>query len=197
MRSTFVLGLVLALTILTGGAALALGTDGVEMKVEFLQAEDGRALLEHEKEPAAGSVLLRNTVDEPRTVEVYAVAAERRAGEAAQLAERGSAPWFGLEGEIVELAPMEERTIGFVAAPRKAPAEPDLLAAVVLESVGGTTVVTQAVGLIRVAGPGPRPVVMWPWVLLAALMLMGLAYAQTRELLQRRRSRAPMVMAPA
>jgi hypothetical protein len=184
--------------LLLAGPAAAVGTNGVQMHPELAQARDGRVVLEAGGAPSEGRIRLENRADTPRTVEVYAVAASPTAAGGADLEPRGSAPWFGLEPRTVELAAGERRELVFTAAPERAPpSADDLHVAVVLEAGGGSTVVTQAVSLIRVAAPAARPVVLWPWVLLAAALLLGVVAGQAAAVRDRWRRRLGASAAPA
>lgn len=187
MRMLRALALASTMVVAGAGAALAVGTGGVDMQLELEQADDGLVLLVDDEEATSGTIQLASRVDDDRTVEVYAVIASRGEAGGVTLGERGSAPWFGLDDQVVEIAGRERHAIAFEARPRLAPDGEELLAAVVLEARGGSTLVTQAVSLVRVAGPGATPL-LWPWVVLAALLLTGLVAAHLRTHHDRRRA---------
>jgi hypothetical protein len=185
-RFVVVLGSLLALAAM-GGPAFAVGTDGVDMRLVLPQGEDGRMVLQQDGAPAHGEVLLRNLSDEPRAVTLYAVAATREEGASTQLASRGSAPWIDLPEETIHLAPGAEHTVAFSTRPRGAPAADDLLMGIVLESRRDATLITQAVGLVRVEGPGAGASWGWIWYLVAGALLLLVAAGNVRELRAMRR----------
>lgn len=173
-----------ALVALVPQAAWAAGADGVDLTPQVLVDAEGLMPVALDGQPVAGEILVANTNDEPRTVRVFAVSARRSDGDGVTLGEPGSAPWFGLADQRVELEPGERRTLAFLTDPGQAP-EPDASphVAVVLEVERGNTLTLQAANLVPIrageapAGlPGP-----WAWIALGLLVLVTGGHVAARR----------------
>jgi hypothetical protein len=160
-----------------GGAALAVGADGVAMQVIAPRDVDQRMPMLVEDVPAAGEVRVRNRTDEPRTIRLYAARAhQEHPNGAVSLGESGTAPWIGLAEQELILEPGEHRSFPFALRPAGVPAQTDgrLPTAFVLEVPRDETLVLQAVSLLSVTGAvAPSPPVLLLIVVAAALLVVG------------------------
>lgn len=172
------LGLLLLWTL----PAAAVGVDGVDLRVDLPTTDEGRPVLalggedagEDGAEEHGVEVRLRNTTEEPREVRVYAVAAHASEDESFGLAGAGSAAWFGLEEEQLELAAGEEATRRAAVDPSAVPRDATHVA-VVLETGTESTLVTRAARVIELGEhpPGGLP----GWLVLATTALLAAAVA--------------------
>lgn len=176
------LAVLAALALLAPAAsAAAVGTGGVELVPQASRDPEGRWVLQTADEALPAALDLTNLTPEPRRVRLYAVSAVPLAGGGVQLGGSGSADWLGLPDQMVDLAPQASRTVAFTLDPSRLPAVGGLPlhAAFVLETRQGDTLVTRAASVVRV-GPPARPAARWPWLLLAAALLVMVASGHAR-----------------
>jgi hypothetical protein len=171
--------------LLMGGAAVpaaAVGTNGVELTPLLDRGADGLLALDASAAEAT-LVAVRNTVDEPRRVRVYTVAAARGADGGFTVAGEGSVPWLTIDAAELELGPLEERMLG-VTVDRsglgRREREGEVFAAFVLEAISGPTLVTRAASVVKVSDSVPLPSRLVP-LLLALTLLMAVAAALGRH----------------
>jgi hypothetical protein len=183
-----VAGLVAAVAVLAAAVpALAVGAGGVELQPQLPRDGDRSHLLAVEQVAgdAAPTVRLRNLLDVPRDVRVYAATAAIRPEGGVDVGGPGSLGWLPLDDRL-QLAPGEVRDVALVMTPER----PDLPrdgtdrhVALVLEVSDSDTLVTQAVTVVRLVAGRTPPV---PALLLVTAVVLLVAAAAACARLGRR-----------
>lgn len=198
LRRVFAVLLATAAVLTAAVPAWAVGVNGVELEVDLPTRGDQRPVLAVGEEPTTTTVLLRNIVDGPRTVRLYAVSAS--VGPAGtSLGGPGSASWLGFEERTVELAAGERRLIEFTTGQSALPedGEAQRTAALVVEA-GDGTLVTRGARLIEIRGAyAPPPLLLVLAAVAVGLLIVALAAHAAAQRMERRRSARPSVTVEA
>lgn len=172
---------------------MAVGVDGVEVRVDLPTGGDDRPVLDLRAEDLDVEVRVRNTTGEQRDVRVYAVAAHPAQDTGSfDLAGPTSADWFGLDDQRFTLEGRADQMLVASADPRRVPEEATHVA-VVLETGTDSTVVTRAARVISLSERDAVDVPLWLVLLAAALLALAVAahLADWRQRTRPSRRRGP------
>lgn len=150
------------------GPALAVGTDGVEIEIDLPPGADGRPEVVVGDEPVVIDIVLRNIVEEERSVRVYVVGATVDESGRGALGQADDASYVRFEDQEVTV-PADtmlrlEATILPLQLPKDEAQRRQI--AFVLQSTAQGTVLPQAATIVHVVGERPR---------LPGLLLVGVA----------------------
>lgn len=138
---------------------------------------------------------LVNLVDEPRTVRMYAAAADRSGGGGIGVGSEGSAPWLDLPDAEITLAPGETRPFEADVLADELVEGREQLGAVVLEAEQAAVTVRVAT-LVTVAPRAALPLPLWA-VALAVIALALAAFGLWVAWRRRRREQEQDAVVPA
>ena len=188
------------------GPAVPAGLAGVELTPDKGPTDPatGPATAFHVRVPDGGATqsgfLLRNLVDTPRTVRIYAAEATGTPPDL-KVGGPGGARWIDIADQEVTLTPGESRRVTFRITDPGAPRGTEVYGAVVMEAKEGSVVTRAATVVYAEVGPPPRSLAARLSWLLVALGIAALAVALTgfvaRGLrLRRRRLRRQRASSP-
>ena len=173
------------IAVATAVPAYAAGVDGVDLSPQPAVSANGKVVTSFHVTLKLGGVatqrfLLRNLTAAPKTVRVYAAAANRSPAGAFSVGGPGTAHWIALPDQRITLSPHATRVVSFKVQRSHAPKGHTVYGAVVVEKSAGTVTERAAtlVYLTREGADVTKSVVL-PALIAAAVLAMVL-FAQAR-----------------